>query len=75
MPSAALTIASEFHQAHKDDKLSILEPNTKVPGQTPFCTPAVFPQISLALGSNIDDSITDAAERMKRWASEQWYVT
>ncbi|KAF4700161.1 hypothetical protein FOZ62_024187 [Perkinsus olseni] len=52
-----LTIAAEFHQTHKDDEYSILEPNTK---------------ISLALGSEIDEETIAAAEKVKRWASEKW---
>ncbi|KAF4688271.1 hypothetical protein FOZ63_019824, partial [Perkinsus olseni] len=46
-----LTIAAEFHQTHKDDEYSILEPNT---------------QISLALGSEIDEETIVAAEKVKR---------
>ncbi|KAF4661810.1 hypothetical protein FOL46_005604 [Perkinsus olseni] len=55
--SHTLTIGSEFHQTHKNDVIDILEPNTK---------------ISLDLGSEVDEGIIEAAEKVKKWASERW---
>ncbi|KAF4700159.1 hypothetical protein FOZ62_024185 [Perkinsus olseni] len=52
-----LIIVSEFHRNYKNDKIEMLEPNTK---------------FFLALGSEIDKEMIDAAERVKKWASEQW---
>ncbi|KAF4700529.1 hypothetical protein FOZ63_014079 [Perkinsus olseni] len=52
----ALTIVSEFYRNYKNDKIEMLEPNSK---------------FLLALGSEIDEEMIDAAERVKKRASEQ----